>query len=307
MQAERSPLFTSVSSTPVSIPGFVENTNTGGRTLKTDLSLPRRRLLIAGAASTATGFAGGLTGVLAHAQAPVAVTLDRNRPGFPSGVQSGDVLADRAIVWARSDRAARMWVEWSTTASFANARKLRGPYAQDVTDYTARLDLTGLPSGQEVFYRVTWEDLAGGGRSEPMAGHFRTAPAGSRDIRFLWSGDMVGQGWGINESWGGIRIYEAMRKRQPDFFIHSGDTIYADGPIEAEVNLPDGSAWRNLVTEEKSKVAETLKEFRGAHRYNQLDANVRRFNAEVPQIWQWDDHEVANNWSDSKDLSRDAR
>jgi alkaline phosphatase D len=34
---------------------------------------------------------------------------------------------------------------------------------------------------------------------------------------------------------------------------------------------------------------------------------VRRFNAEVPQIWQWDDHEVVNNWSDSKDLSGDAR
>ena len=34
---------------------------------------------------------------------------------------------------------------------------------------------------------------------------------------------------------------------------------------------------------------------------------MRRFNAEVPQIWQWDDHEVANNWSDSKDLSNDIR
>jgi phosphodiesterase/alkaline phosphatase D-like protein len=30
-------------------------------------------------------------------------------------------------------------------------------------------------------------------------------------------------------------------------------------------------------------------------------------NAEVPQIWQWDDHEVVNNWSASKDLSADAR
>jgi alkaline phosphatase D len=30
---------------------------------------------------------------------------------------------------------------------------------------------------------------------------------------------------------------------------------------------------------------------------------VRRFNMETPQIWQWDDHEVLNNWSPSKDLS----
>jgi alkaline phosphatase D len=38
-----------------------------------------------------------------------------------------------------------------------------------------------------------------------------------------------------------------------------------------------------------------------------MDDNVRRFSAEVPQVWQWDDHEVTNNWSDSKDLSADKR
>lgn len=27
----------------------------------------------------------------------------------------------------------------------------------------------------------------------------------------------------------------------------------------------------------------------------------------VPQIWQWDDHEVSNNWSDAKDVSADNR
>jgi alkaline phosphatase D len=65
--------------------------------------------------------------------------------------------------------------------------------------------------------------------------------------------------------------------------------------------------WTNIVTPEVAKVAETLNEFRGRHRYNLLDENVRRFNAEVPQIWQWDDHEVTNNWSDSKNLSGDSR
>jgi alkaline phosphatase D len=56
-----------------------------------------------------------------------------------------------------------------------------------------------------------------------------------------------------------------------------------------------------------SKVAETLDEFRGRYRYNLMDANVRRMAAEIPQIWQWDDHEVCNNWSDSKSLQADAR
>ncbi|CAM5370319.1 hypothetical protein SRIMM317S_03182 [Streptomyces rimosus subsp. rimosus] len=51
-----------------------------------------------------------------------------------------------------------------------------------------------------------------------------------------------------------------------------------------------------MTTEEKSKVAETLAEYRGDFRYNLLDANLRRFNAQVPTIIQWDDHEVRNNW-----------
>ena len=63
-----------------------------------------------------------------------------------------------------------------------------------------------------------------------------------------------------------------------------------------EIRLPDGTMWKNLVTPEKSKVAETLDEFRGNYTYNLLDEHVRRFNAEIPQFVLWDDHEVKNNW-----------
>ena len=98
-----------------------------------------------------------------------------------------------------------------------------------------------------------------------------------------------------------------MRSVEPAFFIHSGDTVYADGPLEATVELADGSLWRNLVTEEKSKVAETLNEFRGQYAYNLLDDNLRRFNAEVPMFAQWDDHEVTNNWFPTEDLTGDPR
>ncbi len=112
----------------------------------------------------------------------------------------------------------------------------------------------------------------------------------------MWSGDLAGQGWGINPDLGGYRIYEAMGALDPDFFLCSGDTVYADGPISATAELPDGSTWRNITTEEKSKVAETLAEFRGNFRYNLLDENLRRFNARVPSVVQWDDHEVRNNW-----------
>lgn len=130
-----------------------------------------------------------------------------------------------------------------------------------------------------------------------MHGTFRTAPARRRDgVRFLWSGDIAGRGWGINPDIGGYAVYDEMRRLDPDFFLCSGDNIYADGVIEPSVTLPDGRVWRNVTTEEKSKVAETLAEYRGNFRYNLLDHNLREFNAQVPSIVQWDDHEVRNNW-----------
>ena len=133
-------------------------------------------------------------------------------------------------------------------------------------------------------------------RGEPQTGRFRTAPTDTRPVSFVWSGDVAGQGWGIDEDRGGMRAFRTMLNNRPDFFIHSGDSIYADCPIERELKLPGGGVWRNLVTEEKSEVAQTLQQFRGNYKYNLLDANLRVFNAEVPILAQWDDHEVTNDW-----------
>ena len=229
--------------------------------------------------------------------APAIITADSLRPQIPCGVQSGDITNNSAIIWSRSDRSARMVVEYATTESFTNSQKIIGPAALENSDFTARLDLQNLPAGQRIFYRVSWQDLSSSKVfSEPAAGSFRTAPTQARDVSFVWGGDVCGQGWGINPDFGGMKIYDAMHRMQPDFFIHSGDTIYADGVILPEVKLDDGTIWKNLTTPEKSKVAETLDEFRGNHRYNLLDENFRRFNADVPMLAQWDDHEVRNNW-----------
>jgi alkaline phosphatase D len=241
-------------------------------------------------------------------QAPAIVTSDRMRPQVQSGIQVGDVLADRAMIWSRADRPARLVVDYSLRADFSGATRIRGPIALETTDYTARLDLTALPPDREIFVRVMFEELASGRTlSAPVAGRFRTAPIANRNITFLWSADTAGQGFGINLEWGGMRLYDTMRRVRPDFFIHCGDTIYADQPILAEVKLADGTVWKNVVTEETGKVAESLREFRGRFAYNLMDEPVKRFSSEVPQIWQWDDHEVMNNWSDSKDLSRNSR
>jgi alkaline phosphatase D len=226
-----------------------------------------------------------------------------DRPQITCGVQSGDVGADGGVVWARADRPSQMMVEVSTTESFANVRALPPIAALPESDFTAKMLLENLPSGQDIFYRVKFRDLSHTNiLSEPVIGRFRTAPSDRRDVSFVWGGDVVGQGWGINHEDGGMFTFATMRKHKPDFFLHSGDTIYADGPLKPEVTLADGKVWKNVTTPEKDKVAETLAEFRGAHKYNFLDEHLRAFNAEVPIIVQWDDHEVVNNWSASKQL-----
>jgi len=71
--------------------------------------------------------------------------------------------------------------------------------------------------------------------------------------------------------------------------------------------LDDGSIWRNVVTEAKSKVAQKLADYRGNHQYNLQDEHMRRFNAEVSQVVLWDDHEVRDNWYPTQRVDRDQR
>jgi alkaline phosphatase D len=254
--------------------------------------ISRRRFISTAAASGASMFA------LPY------LSRAADRPVVSHGVQSGDIGINSGMIWSRADRPAQMMVEVATTESFSNARALPPIAALPESDFTAKLLLDNLPAGQDIFYRVKFRDLSHTAIvGEPVIGRFRTAPADRRDVSFVWGGDVAGQGWGINADDGGMVTYATMRKHNPDFLIHSGDTIYADGPILPEAKLPDGTIWKNTTTvPEKVKVAETLGEFRAAHKYNLLDDNVRAFNAQVPIFGQWDDHEVTNNWSLSKQL-----
>ena len=261
------------------------------------MPLSRRRLLGTATASAAICAVGDV--------AKPYLSYAADRPVITHGIQSGDVSLDSAVIWARADRAARMLVEVATTDSFKTVHRAVFVDALLETDFTANALIDGLPAGQDVFYRIRFQNLSSPTIvGEPLIGRFRTAPGDLRSISFVWSADTAGQGWGIDEARGGMRTYATMLRNRPDFFIHSGDTIYADGPIVAEQKMPNGEVWQNVVTEEKAKPAETLAEFRGNYKYNLLDKNVLAFNADVPIFAQWDDHEVTNNWWPGEPLTR---
>src|SRR5690348_5869558 len=75
---------------------FKENT-------MSDFNLGRRRVMQAVGA-----------GLLLPGLAPAVIASVKDRPQLTDGTQSGDLLGDRAIVWSRCDRPARMVVEWDT-------------------------------------------------------------------------------------------------------------------------------------------------------------------------------------------------
>ena len=255
-------------------------------TLRAPGAWTRRQFLVRSASSLATA-----------SLAKPSISRAADRPQVTGGIQSGDVSDGSAVIWARSDRAARMQVECSTVESFRTIIASASRDALPDADFTAKLRLDDLSAGQDIFYRVRFDDLATGLAGESRVGHFRTAPLAGQSISFVWSGDVAGQGWGIDSSRGGYRSYRTMLENRPDFFIHSGDHIYADCTIPSEQKLPNGEIWRNVVTVEKSEVAHTLAQFRGNYKYNHLDENFRAFHAEVPMFAQWDDHEVTNDWS----------
>ena len=118
----------------------------------------RRFLKSAGLLVGSVAVPGGTTSTV-HAARNV-LSLPGGTPRLEQGIQIGDVRADRAVIWSRSDRAAQLLVEYDVSEHFANPIRVRGPFALETSDYTARVDLTGLRNDSEIFVRVMFQDLS---------------------------------------------------------------------------------------------------------------------------------------------------
>src|SRR5262249_7588249 len=146
-----------------------------------------RRKLLVGAASGGAVSAGGSLSM-------PYLSFAADRPSVSHGVQSGDVSTDSGMVWAGADRPARMLVGIATTDSFKAIRHVGVVDALPETDLTAKALIENLPAGQDIFYRIRFQDLSSPTLlGEPVVGRFRTAPADRRAISFVWSGDTAGQ------------------------------------------------------------------------------------------------------------------
>src|SRR6185436_14090166 len=92
--------------------------------------LTRRQFLVRSASTAAVASLGSI--------AKPYLSRAADRPLIASGIQSGDVAADSAVIWARADRAARMLVECSTVESFSTIVRAASLDALRDHDFTAK-------------------------------------------------------------------------------------------------------------------------------------------------------------------------
>ena len=92
-------------------------------------SLSSRRQFLKVSAAGAAGVA--VPGWAAASRAPSIITAQSERPQALQGLTFGDPGNGSVVVWSRSDRPARMLVEWSYDEDFKDVQRLIGPHALD--------------------------------------------------------------------------------------------------------------------------------------------------------------------------------
>ena len=227
------------------------------------------------------------------------------------GIASGDVTATAVVIWARVNRAAQMVVEY-TPAPAVSWPPLRqvGPLVDARDDFTGKVVLQGLMPDTRYVYWVHFLASTEGVAIVSESGQFRTAPAddAARALTLVWWGDLGGQDY-CRDPERGYAIFTQMARLTPDVAIANGDAVYVDGACPPVTALPDHP--RNLLspdpetaayqllpaTDPRFKTAEeVVTAFRAKWKYNLEDEAYRRFRAQTPHIYQWDDHEVLNDW-----------
>jgi alkaline phosphatase D len=184
--------------------------------------------------------------------------------GLSLGYVAGDVTATGAVVWARAKPGSRVVLHYGSDPALSEFAVV-GPLAVTAeADHSALFYLRDLPSATVCYYRA-----AVLGRMPGPIARFVTAPGADDEKRivFCFSGD-------TRETYKPFTVMSAVRQQRPDFFLHLGDTIYAD----------------------RDGVATTLEEFWLRYRNNRDDAATQALHAETSVYVTWDDHEIADDY-----------
>lgn len=238
---------------------FNRSTVQPAQSAQSDKGLSRRRFLrLAGTA------AAGIPIVTQVGCAPAVIDTPDVGTGISLGYTSGEATSDSAIVWLRAAPGSRAVVQYGKDPALANFASTPEFAVREHADFTAQTILRALEPSSTYYYRAQLV----GRRPGPIA-RFKTAPRAddAAKVSFCFSGD-------TRETYKPFTIMDAVRAQQPDFFLHLGDTIYAD----------------------RAGTARTLEQFWAKYRANRDDAATQRCFLETSYYVIWDDHEVANDY-----------
>lgn len=250
-------------------------------------TLPRRRLLSAGAAASAGAATSALPGVAGPAGASPSARV------FAHGVASGDPLPHAVVLWTRvtpnesaspgSGSGPRVAVQWqvATDRRFRSVVRRGTAHTGPARDHTVKLDATGLRPGTTYYYRFGFD-----GTHSPV-GRTRTAPAHDSAPRRLRFGVVSC----ANYQGGYFAAYRHLARSDLDAVIHLGDYIYEYGPGE----YGNGHADTDIRPHRPRHETITLADYRRRHAQYKRDADLQLLHSRTPFIVTWDDHETAND------------
>lgn len=169
-----------------------------------------------------------------------------------------------ALIRVQATEAMQVRIDFSADAAMKQLRQ--GPMVnlKKATDFAATLPLEGLTAGQAWYYRVV--DTATGQPVSPV-NRLKTAPAAPQPFTFAFSSCM-------HHDYKPFQLFDEIGKRDPDFFLHMGDTVYADQP--------------------RKQFAPSVAFYRRKHTISRQDDALQQFLARHVTYAIWDDHEIEN-------------
>ncbi|MBI2880860.1 MAG: alkaline phosphatase D family protein [Candidatus Tectomicrobia bacterium] len=208
---------------------------------------------------------------------PPASQADRasgKAPRLLQGPMVGFASDREAWVWVRASGPARVRVRYRREGGeeAADEETSEAVQALPERDHTAVIPLKGLQPGAAYRYRVIVEEEDATGPRKPF---FRTLPPAGRPGRFR-----VAFGADVSVDFDPVqRIWKAVTRARPDAFLWLGDNVYT---YSAD---PD--------------------DLRAKYRRQRSVEALLDFQASVPQLAIWGDHDYGHNDSDRRFRTKD--
>ncbi|MEA3405727.1 MAG: alkaline phosphatase D family protein [Pseudomonadota bacterium] len=208
-----------------------------------------------------------------------------NIVSFDHGVASGDPLQDSVILWTRvtpsKTEAVSVGWEVATDVEFIEQVNSGQTIVDDSTDYTLKIDVTGLSQGTVYFYRfITGETVSPVGQTKTLA----SSPEQAKFAVMTCA----------NYPAGFFHVYQDVANRADEFdvVLHLGDYIYEygiDGYPEAGTGEDIGRIHYPL------HECLSLTDYRQRYAQYHSDLSLQALHSKLPFICVWDDHEIADD------------